>query len=214
MTADQEHNEREFFRIEEKLNFLKYPDATNLMTTWELIIRNDNLRGVLAGQDKHGATMDRVTYRPVADVDKRINIRSKEASRLRHGQKANRLRELFFAGVGPWSSGLHNNLTSSEYRRLDGPPLAPRYQFSRVISNLKTDHWPLNQFEGNTHFEATGSWDEVISTQGTAFLIFHFEGTERLPRRDLTGIRPLGRQELRESFEAWKADLIRAVGEI
>ena len=45
-----------------------------------------------------------------------------------------------FGGFGNHAAGLNNNLSSSEYRYLTGPPLALCRQFSRVITNLFTGH--------------------------------------------------------------------------
>ena len=214
-------NAAAFALIQRQLAILKEPDATPLMITWMQIIREDNRRGVLAGLDKDGLPMIPVTYRPVEDVEKRINIRTSKSAisaRIRHNQRWNRMHDLVLKGHGFHGAGLHNNLRSSEYRRLDGPPLAPRYQFSRVISNLVTEYWPLNKIPGNTHFEAVGWWDDVVAKDGvTKFLNFHFNG-EPLGRngpsitRDLRGIRPEGRQELMESFDRWWEDLVLSLG--
>ena len=84
------------------------------MLTFMRTIEEDNRRGVLAGIDKDGGYMPAVTYRPVGKA-KRLNARQKNAAKGRRG---------VFSGFGPAAAGLHNNLTSSEYRRLDGPPLA------------------------------------------------------------------------------------------
>lgn len=203
-------------RVKAKLTAFKQPDARPLMVAWELIIREDNRRGVLAGTDKDGNPMAPVTYRPKGET---INIRSAKASQLRHGQRWNRQRDLIFRGLGPWQVGLHNNLTADEYERLSGPPLAPRGQFSRVISNLLTGHEPLNPSPETTYWAAFGYWDEVAAPSsggGTFdFLHVHFEG---LPlgrngpskKRDLRGVRPEGRIKLWEAYEAWKRDHIRS----
>ena len=86
-------------------------------------------------------------------------------------------------GHGPAASGWNNNLTSSEYRLLDGPPLLPRRQFSRVITNLKTASWQ-DTTDRNIWY-ARGDWDSVVSIKGVQFLPFHFNGEGNLPVRDL-----------------------------
>lgn len=179
------------------------PDATPLMVSWQRIIRDDNRKGVLAGTDKDGAPMAPVTYRPIQSD--RINIRSKSAAALRHGQHASRMRDLVFAGFGDHASGLNNNLTPDQYRRLDGPPLAPRRQFSRVISNLLTAYGRL----GTTQWTAWGYWDEVVDKTGQPFLHYHFEGGAHLPRRDLRGVRPEGVERARNAARAWMIDTVR-----
>lgn len=179
-----------------------------LMVTWENIIRDDNRRGVLAGTDKDGGYMIAVTYRPVQDKGKHINIRAKSAARLRLGQSPSRMRGLIFAGFGPQAAGLNNNLTSAEYRRLTGPPLAPRGQFSRVITNLLTDHARL----GLNRWTAFGYWDQVVDKKGRPFLHYHFEGSGRLPQRDLRGVRPEGIEKARAAAVAWMRDMVRTYG--
>ena len=172
-------------------------------------MQQDNTEKVLAGQDKDGLPMAPVTYRPLVDTGQHINIRARESARLRLGQHATRKRDLLFGGYGPAASGLHNNLTSSEYRRLDGPPLAPRSQFSRVITNLRLGQ-PIKEAEDR--WIAFCYWDEVVSTKGFGFLPAHFNGEGHLPVRDLRGVRPEGKQKCRTALRAWAIDMIRASG--
>jgi hypothetical protein len=201
-------------RIKARLNKIANLDPTPLLVSWTQLIADDNRNGVLAGLDKDGKPLQKVTYRPVEDVAKRINIAAKESSRLRLGQHHARKKDLLFGGMGPAASGLHNNLTSSEYRRLDGPPLAPRYQFSRVITNLRLGQ-PIKEAENR--WIAFCYWDEVVSTSGYSFLPVHFNG-EPLGRngpsikRDLRGVRPEGKQRCRAALREWTIDMIRATG--
>jgi hypothetical protein len=201
-------------RIKARLNKIANLDPTPLLISWTQLIADDNRNGVLAGLDKDGNPLAPVTYRPVEDTGKRINIAAKESSRLRLGQRANRKRDLLFGGMGPAASGLHNNLTSSEYRRLTGPPLAPRSQFSRVITNLRLGQ-PIKEAENR--WIAFCYWDEVVSTSGFSFLLVHFNG-EPLGRngpsikRDLRGVRPEGKQRCRAALREWTIDMIRATG--
>jgi hypothetical protein len=101
-------------------------------------------------------------------------------------------------------------LTSAEYKLLGGPPLAPRNQFSRVITNYKTDHANLRP----GLWQMTFWWQDVVSTQGTPFLQYHFNG-EPLGKngpsitRDLRGIRPDGQRELMTALDKWSADVFR-----
>jgi hypothetical protein len=197
----------------ERLKRIENPDYVPLMVAWVDIIRTDNREGVLAGLDKDGKPMFPVTYRPDPKAGTKINIASKEAAHLRRGMKANRKRDLLFGGIGPHISGLHNNLTSVEYRRSAGPPLAPRYQFSRVITNLLIGYFE----EGKGRASIWGYWDEVVNTKGEKFLHYHFDGLKlrngvTLPPRDLRGVRPEGKERCRQAFRAWALDLIRTTG--
>ena len=213
-------------RVQERLRKLTgeqfESQIPTLMASWQDVIRTDNRDGILAGLDKDGNPIQAVTYRPVADKGKRINARGRSdaAVRMRHGQAGNRTKNLVFAGTGPHAAGLHNNLTSSEYRKLDGPPLAPRYQFSRVISNLRTDaaQWYKDEASSVNRWVAFAYWDEVVARDGvTKFLVYHFDG-EPLGRggpsivRDLRGVRPDGMRRAQDVLRAWTEDLLRYFG--
>lgn len=164
--------------------------AGPLMERWERVIEEDNRQGVLAGLDKDGNPAPPLRYRPKGNA-----LKLTAAQRL--GQRGNKRRGQYM-GSGPAASGWNNNLSTSEYRRLDGPRLAPRRQFSRVITNLVTDHGR----DGNVWF-AEGSWLDVVSRKGIRFLRFHFDGSSRLPKYDLRGVRPAGKAKLLESLVAW-----------
>jgi hypothetical protein len=187
-------------RLRAKLRDLSAPRPGALMIAWMKIIDDDNRWGVMAGLDKDGVPMDPVKYRPRPTLP---------IARLTAAQKntANKkARRGAFRGFGPAAAGLNNNLTSTEYSHLAGPPLAPRGAFSRVITNLKT-RWGWVS-EGK--WEAVGYWDEVVSTRGVPFLAAHFRGRNRLPRRDLRGVRPEGKQKAVRALRAWALDLLRS----
>lgn len=173
------------------LRQIQHLDATPLMLSWTRIIEQDNRQGVMAGIDKDGVPMVPVTYRPL----RYSSIRSLSPTKAQRGG---------FRGRGPHASGLHNNLTSFEYRRLGGPPLAPRGGSSRVITNLLTGHGR----EGDQWY-AVGYWEDVVSPKGNPFLRYHFTGAGRLPRRDLRGLRPAGQAKARTALEAWGRDQVR-----
>jgi hypothetical protein len=182
-------------RVQARLAKIADPDATPLMVRWMKIIDDDNRRGVLAGLDKDGKPMVPVTYRP-APYGKLGKVRKR--------------------GRGGYNAGVAGNLSSREYRLLDGPPLAPRGTNSRVITNLKTRYGrtgPLDML-----WEAIGYWDDVVSRKGERFLHYHFDGatgggrsrTVTLPQRDLRGVRPEGRRKAMEALRAWMIDVIRS----
>ena len=195
------HNEATFGRLLRRLDRIRNigDKAGPLMRHWERIIESDNREGVLAGTDKDGGYMLAVTYRPV-----RPGVKLTVAQRL--GQNT-RKRRGDFSGRGPAVSGWNNNLTSSEYRLLDGPPLAPRRQFSRVITNLVTTSFPDSNDPNKWY--AIGAWDSVVSAKGVHFLPFHFNGEGNLPMRDLRGVRPEGKAKAKESLCAWAMLTIR-----
>jgi hypothetical protein len=174
-------------RLQAKLAVLAHPDPTPLLLQWREIIKQDNRRGILAGLDKDGKPMPPVTYRP-------------KGSPLHWGARKQA------AKVAASATPAHNNLTSTQYRHLSGPPLAPRGVNSRVITNLLTQH---GYDSSRGVYFAEGAWREVVSTKGVYFLPYHFAGSGNLPKRDLTGIRPWGRQQLVAALQKWGRDLLR-----
>lgn len=210
-------------RLIDRARKLERPDAIPLMKTWMKVIEKDNRDGVLKGTDRDGAPLAPVKYRPKLTVETYKIFRGDKlwgygprlvarGEKLTLGQKntANpRARRGSLAGFGPIAAGFNNNLTSSEYRRLDGPPLSPRRQFSRVITNLVTSYI---EPEGNSPiWTAVGTWREVVSTKGVQFLPYHFEGKGRLPVRNLAGVRPEGRAEARRVAVNWLRLLVRGL---
>ena len=172
-------------------------DATSLMKSWMKIVDDDNRSGILLGLDAQGVMMTPVTYRPVAPP-------KKPAASQKMGKRAN-VKKGEYQGFGPLASGLHGNLTSAEYRLLGGPPLAPRGQFSRVITNFQTDYARLRP----GYWQVTFWWENVVSNEGRSFLRYHFTGGKHLPRRDLRGIRPTGLARCAEALQAFASDLLR-----
>ncbi len=178
-------------KIEGLLARIATADPTPLLEEFERIVEADNERGVLAGLDKDGNPMPPVTYRPKASKGPGL---SRKQQSPRHNAFGKR-----YQATG-------DNLTSSQYRKLDGPPLAPRRKASRVIKNLDI---------GSFYDPATGkgiafgAWKGVVSKKGVAFLAFHFNGEGRLPRRDLRGVRPWGREQAKQALRRWWKSLLK-----
>ncbi len=176
-------------------------DVTPLLENWERQLEDGNRKGVLAGTDGAGNPMIPVTYRPVGQVRKKLTL----GERL--GQRPNKRRGEY-GGIGPVQGGLlaNNNLTSQAYRQLDGPPLAPRRQFSRVITNAVTGNYPDVTQRGVYYVEL--AWGEVVSPKGFHFLPVHFKG---LPlgkhgpsiKRDLRGVRAADKEKMLKSLRSW-----------
>lgn len=172
-------------RTLEGLRRLRDPDATPLMVSWMKILTDGNRRGILAGLDGDGVPLAPVTYRPKGPPAKP--------------------RKSAFKGFGPYSGGLHGNLSSAEYRQLGGPPLAPRGAYSRVITNYRTDYARLRV----GYWQVTYWWEDVVDYRGNPFLRYHFDGTARLLRRDLRGIRPNDQVKVVSATQAWGRDTVR-----
>ena len=182
-------------------------DVTPLLLNWERQMEQGNRKGVLAGTDGKGQAMIPVTYRPVGTPRKKLTL----GERL--GQKVNKRRGEY-GGTMAAGGGLlaNNNLTSAAYRQLDGPPLAPRRQFSRVISNAVTGHYPDLINHGVYYVEL--AWGDVVSPSGYHFLKVHFNGMPLgkngpCKKRDLRGVRPDDKQKMIASLRSWCALTIR-----
>ena len=178
-----------FDRLAQRLHGLVDPDAGPLMEDWEKVIYEGNRRGVLQGVDGFGRPMPPLKYR---------NGKGNANKRSRSGRAY---------GKGGGAHG--DNLTTSEYRKLTGPRLAPRRLQSRVITNLVTGHGrdPGNRYE----WFAVGNWDRVVNTDGEKFLMDHFEprSGSSLPKYDLRPVRPEDRRLARQVAREWIRGLIR-----
>ena len=181
-------------RLQARFAAIQNPDARPLIKTLMDVIHDDNREGVLAGLDKDGNTTPKVRYRP-------NTLRQKLTAAQRGNQHPS-------SRAGVYNAGPGGNLKSSEYARLDGPALAPRKQFSRVITNLLTDFDDSEAKDGR--WTVWGYWDEVVSKKGYPFLIAHFEGQNHLPVRDLRGLRPVGVRRARTVIRHWMVDQIRS----
>jgi len=170
---------------------LQDPDARPLMLRWMDLITKSNRRGAIEGTDKDDIPLVPVTYRPVPEF-------------IGHRKRGK---------VGPFHGAAEaeafGNLTSSEYRHLTGPPLAPRGLDSRIVTNLMTEF----DHPSPTEWIAYGVWKEVVARDGeTEFLVFHFDGEGNLPVRDIRGVRPPEFIEAKESAKAWLIDAVRSGG--
>lgn len=154
-------------RITQKVKGLGEIDFVPLMKQWEDILHEDNRAGALAGLDGKGKPLAPVRYRPLASLGR-----------------------IVFTPLA------NNNLTASHYRSLDGPPLAPRRENSRIITNFRTSSGRLD----DDSWQAVGAWEDVLSVRGLPFLRFHFKGSGRLPKRDLRGVRPSAVKRAREAL--------------
>ena len=92
----------------------------------------------------------------------------------------------------------YDNCTSSMYRSLAGPPLAPRGLGSRVVTGFETG-WHR---EGSQWIEI-GAWKNVLSIDAVPFMPFHFRGEGRLPKRDLAHVRPSAMRKAREALHSF-----------
>jgi hypothetical protein len=205
-----------------------------LMVAWAKVLVEDNRKGVLAGRDKNDTVVmkthyrtsfvqagyDRPTYvkgvvNPAGDRSWLVNIRGNMDS-------------------PGYKGGSSHNLKTSEYKKMSGPPLAPRGMASRIISNYVVS--PI--FETGGRYGVEGGWNDVTGRNGYPFLYAHFNGTglhkggnyatfmqsrqfkklnnsgkgfgrgRNLPRRDMNGLRKWGRDRARRDLKLWIEDLM------
>jgi hypothetical protein len=186
-------------RLREISNIMDH--AGDLMENWKRLVEEGNRRGILEDKtDKDGKPLLRVTYRPFRARKLTIGERLGQRANLRRGRHA---------GKGSYTQSVldNNNLSTSAYRRLAGPPLAPREQFSRVVTNFETTSW---QVEEHGHWIVMGAWKEVVNKNGYAFLKHLFDGDPPQPGpRDLRGVRPKDLEKCRATILPWAKLKIR-----
>jgi hypothetical protein len=183
------------------------PNPTLLLIRISKLMDNDNRDGVLAGLGGDNQSLAPVTYRPVsAKTGKRVKVGATLTIEQRLGQNRG-IKRGRYSRIGSGDQRANNNLTTAEYRLLGGPPLAPRRQFSRVITNYKQDVIQI----GPKVWEVIGSWVNVLSKKGVPFLHYHFDGVGQ-KRRDLRGIRPAGMEAIRATARKWMISIIQSGG--
>lgn len=132
--------------------------AQALLKDLDTINEHDRLKGL----DRRGKPLEPVTYRPIHNAAPTpVGVR-----RQKFAKKAN-----------------YGNLTSSEYRKLDGPPLAPRRKASRVISNYVVGFEFFRK-----EWRVRAGWKNLLDSKGKPFLAYHLAGTGNLPKRDIGGL--------------------------
>lgn len=193
-------------RLRRGLAKLESVDPTPILETLEAVLQEDNRRGVMGGIDGDDQPMIRTTYR-MSLISANANMSA-------------RVGELPAEFTRKETNDIGSSLKTSEYKKLSGPPLAPRGEGSRVISNYRTN----NGREGKGWF-VEGSWIDILSRKGVPFIGAHFRGlhafffstnpngkrrgyTVNLPRRNLVGLRKWGRDEARAQVKAWAQQVI------
>lgn len=96
--------------------------------------------------------------------------------------------------------------TLANPKRGPGGPLVPRGRASRFI-----DHYRVSSFQqgSGSSWTIIGAWMDIVSSKGVPFAPFHFQGSGRLPQRDLRGVRPEGQTKLRRALSDWLLGRLR-----
>ena len=176
-------------KIDQLFESIKNIDWQRIGEFAEDVATESNRGAVLAGIDKDGAKMVPVKYRPKRGP--RVKIEARKFSMRRRNQRG------FGTTAGAMKSTSGDNLTPAEYSVLRGPPLAPRYSASRVITNFVT-----KSTVNRTGFNLEFGWADVLSAKGKPFLKAHFEGRGKLPRRDLRGLQPQAKRRIVNEVKA------------
>ena len=92
-------------------------------------------------------------------------------------------------------------MTPGQIRRRggDGPPLAPQGSASRIVTDFQVEAVPVS----------AGSYLVVGSWPSLPFLIFHAEGSGRLPVRDVFGLRLQAVEAIDGAAGEFAADVVR-----
>jgi hypothetical protein len=154
-------------------------DFEPLMMEFEAILKEDNDAAAMAGIDGFDMPLIPVTYRPDPKAG---------TGRVRT------------PSVRPL-----NNLSSTAYRQLGGPPLAPRGMDSRIVTNFRTGY---AQLESEDAWVVLWAWEDVVSIEDVAFLGLHFRGQGNLPVRNLAHLRPSTKQRAKKALHDFAVALI------
>lgn len=208
--------------------------AGPLLTAWAAVLIEDNRRGVMTGTDGDGRPIKPTKYRnsivstaaggagdKFFDWSGRafdFNPATADSASTFFGANFANLSGSETGPMGGYKPGPGANLTTKEYRRMTGPPLAPRGPASRVISN-----YVVEVMAGTNLVGVEGGWNDVVSKKGVEFLPFHFSGAtfsraffaaaiggdnHHLPRRNLVGLRLWGKTQARKELNNWVKQLL------
>jgi hypothetical protein len=176
-------------RLLEQIEQLEEMDFSPLMEDWRVILKRDNEENL--GIDGFGIPMVPVTYRPDPNVGKRKPIN--------------------YEHIPPY-----DNLHSSHYRTLGGPPLSPRGSDSRVTQFFRTS-WERDEPEEGD-WVTMGMWEDFKSIEGLEILPIHAgkdqwgtETTSDLPIRDLLHIRPSALSKAYDALVSFLNALLRRI---
>jgi hypothetical protein len=161
-------------RLIMQIEYLQAMDFSPLMEDWRVILEQDNEQNL--GIDGFGIPMEPVTYRP--------------------DSKAGTRKPINYDHIPPY-----DNLYSSHYRTLDGPPLSPRYGDSRVTQFFRTS-WDRDE-PGPGDWRTLGFWEDFKSIKDEEILPFHAAGPDhnpKLPIRDILHVRPSALSKARDAL--------------
>jgi hypothetical protein len=215
------------FQVASRLETIK-DYAGPLLNAWHDVLVEDNRRGVMMGLDGNGNPMKPTKYRHSITQsgagkagDKFFNAAGRAYNfnptsggiNSFGGTFANLSGAESDSPLSGYKPGASNNLTTTQYKKLTGPPLAPRGPGSRVISN-----YVVEILSGANMVGVEGGWNDVLSKKGVEFLPFHFYGAtnsralfaasiggenHHLPIRNLIGLRQWGKSQARKELNAW-----------
>lgn len=186
----------------------------DLSSRLQLVLLEDNRVGVLNGLDGFSTKLAPTKYRDSSGRSvSKPNLYSKKKTtsgrkfffysqipRDHHAYAAQvnlaaQVMPTMYGGamaVGQYKSNFYDPSPSNSdydiYRGLDGPPLAPQWEISRVISNYVS----YDAGTSGTHVSVSSQWEGITNERNEAFLPELFYGKGRIPPRNITGIRYWG----------------------
>lgn len=182
------------------------------------LILEDNRAGVLAGLDKDMKPAPPLRYRrtsgkvaqPHAQLQRgkmgpnrgpaKYELRSTKSKRF------GTVHEPMPLGVNYATILPNNNLTNAQYRKLTGPRLAPRFEGSRSIANLRK----VPPFQDATDWIVEAAWADFLDKDGDPILPWHFDSTNPAFRYDLRGVRKPALAKIGDLVAEWWRQLFRA----
>jgi len=179
------------------LGTLTEADLEPLFIGWERDLFEAHRKNVFSAIQPDGTPTPPVTYRTGISKPTKARRGGKYGAKLDDpGQFGG------FKGFGPFQSGLHNNLSEAEYHGLTGPPLAPRGDDSRIITNFRTDFRAINAGQ----WEVVAWLEDIVDFRGSPFMTRdHFNGGSGKVR-DYRGLSAWGLDRIRNRLRDFVAD--------
>lgn len=81
----------------------------------------------------------------------------------------------------------------------NAPPLIPARAKSRAISRYRV----TSRRRADGQWVMLGAWMDFVTKRDAPILLFHADGSARLPVRDILGVRPAGRARISAALTAW-----------
>jgi len=190
--------------------------SMDLSSRFQLVLQEDNRVGILMGLDGASTKLAPTKYRNSGRGDNTVGMKPAKAKKTASGRSFFFFSEIprehhayaaqvnlsaqvmpsMYGGamaVGNYKSNFYDpspkNSDYDMYRGADGPPTAPFWEQSRVITNYVS-------YDAGTRgpdVRVMSQWEGISNERNEGFLPELFYGKGRIPPRDLTGLRYWGK---------------------